>query len=171
MKVGGDIMKKIGYITILFVVSLLTACSDGSYVQTLSDPTPDQEMEASQHGLTLSLSTNEYEEGSPLFDTIIQNNSPTSYEYGGYFHIEVLKDDQWYLVTHSDAVFYDNSNFTNLGHLLQPGKEMHQTYSVETLGITLLPGQYRFVKILLKPIAPVQVVRLAVPFTVNAVGI
>lgn len=160
-------MKKIGYITILFIVSLLTACGDEAYVQTLSDPTPDQEMEASQHGLTLSLSTNEYEEGSPLFDTIIQNNSPINYEFGGYFHIEVLKDDQWYLVTHSDAVFYDNSNFTNLGHLLESGKEMHQTYSVKTLGIILLPGQYRFVKILLKPIAPFRVVRLAVPFTVT----
>lgn len=160
-------MKKIGYITILFVVSLLAACND-PYVQTLSDPTPDQEMKASQHGLTLSLSTVEYIEGSPLFRTTIQNNTPTTYEYGGYFHIEVLKDDQWYLVTHSDAVFYDNPDFTNLGYLLQPGEETQRTYSMKTLGVTLLPGHYRFVKIVLKPIAPVQVVRLAVPFTVKA---
>ncbi len=164
-------MKKIGYSTILFVVLLLTGCSGDSYVQTLSDPTPDQEMKASQHGLTLSLSTSEYEEGSPLFDTIIQNNSPINYEYGGYFHIEVLKDNRWYLVTHSDAVFYDNPNFTNLGSLLESETAIRQSYSVKTLGITLLPGQYRFVKILLKPIAPFRVVRLAVPFTVKSASI
>lgn len=151
---------------ILTILTLLSACNKGNDIQTLSAPTPEQELNENKHGLTLSISEQQYEEGMPLFHTTLRNDSPVSYEYGEYYHIEILKNDKWYTLAHSDAVFYENPHFTNLGRLLAPGKDIQQSFSVETIGVTLVPGQYRLVKIFLKPVAPYYIVTLAVPFSV-----
>ncbi|PID02856.1 hypothetical protein CSV67_07585 [Sporosarcina sp. P2] len=55
-----------------------------------------------------------------------------------------------------------------MGKLLAPGEEIQHSFSVETIGVTLVPGQYRLVKIFLKPVAPYFTVTLAVPFIVTS---
>ncbi len=135
-------------------------------MQTLSAPSPEQELGASRSGLTLSISEQQHEEGMPIFHTTLRNDSQISYEFGEYFHIEILKNNEWYTLSHSDFVFYENPKFTNLGRLIAPGKEIHQSFTVETIGVTLIPGEYRLVKMFLKPVAPYYVVTLAVPFKV-----
>ncbi|ARF18521.1 immunoglobulin-like domain-containing protein [Sporosarcina ureae] len=161
-------MVKLKWLILLFALTLLTSCGKGNTIQTLTAPSPQQELKSHERGLTFLISEHQYEEGMPLFHTILKNDSQTSYEYGEYYQIEVFKNDEWYTLTHSDSVFYENPRFTNLGYLLAPGKDIQQSFSVETLGVTLVPGQYRLVKIFLKPVAPHYTVILAVPFTVTS---
>lgn len=157
-------MKK--YIVLVFFL-LLTACSEQIQVPTLAEPTPDQKLNMTEAGLSLSISKQDYVENSPTFNTTLNNKSEISYEYGEYYHIEIFKDNNWYIVTHSDAVFLDDPNFTNLGHLISPEEEVNQTFSVTKLNLTLVPGEYRLVKIFMKPQEPFYTVTLAVPFTVE----
>lgn len=161
-------MKKIMWLLTLAICLSLSACGSASEMHTLSDPAPEQLLESSNQGLTLSLHQTIYTEGISTFHTTLINSGETSYEYGEYYHIELLKNEQWYTLSHSDAVFYENPYFTNLGRLLAPGKVVHQTFSTETIRVQLVPGQYRLVKMFLKPVAPYYVVNLAVPFTVVA---
>ncbi|WP_376781603.1 immunoglobulin-like domain-containing protein [Sporosarcina ureae] len=65
--------------------------------------------------------------------------------------MEAFKDDEWYTLMHSDSMFYKNPHFTNLGYLLAPRKNIQQSFSIETLGVILVPGEYRLVKIFLIP--------------------
>ena len=159
-------MVKIKWFIIPALLLILSACSKGNDMQTLSAPSPEQELGASRSGLTLSISVQQYKEGMPIFHTTLRNDSQISYEYGEYYHIEILKNNEWYTLAHSDFVFYENPQFTNLGRLIAPAKVIHQLFSVEIIGVTLMPGEYRLVKMFLKPVAPYYVVTLAVPFTV-----
>ncbi|PID25642.1 immunoglobulin-like domain-containing protein [Sporosarcina sp. P7] len=161
-------MVKIKWLTLLSVLILLTGCAKGNEIQTLTAPSPEQTLMANEQGLTFLMVEHQYEEGTPLFRTILKNDSQTIYEYGEYYQIEVRKNDKWYTLTHSDSVFYEDSKFTNLGKLLAPGEGTQHSFSVETIGVTLVPGQYRLVKIFLKPVAPYFTVTLAVPFIVTS---
>ncbi|PID06915.1 MULTISPECIES: immunoglobulin-like domain-containing protein [unclassified Sporosarcina] len=161
-------MVKIKWLILLSALTLLTACSKENEIQTLTAPSPEQKLVTNEQGLTFSILEDQYEEGMPLFHTKVKNDSKSIYEYGEYYQIEVLKNDEWYTLTHSNSVFYENPHFTNLGNLIAPGKEIQQSFSVETLGVTLVPGQYRLVKIFLTPIAPYYTITLAVPFTVTS---
>lgn len=157
-------MKKV---LLFLLVLFLTACSDETYVTTLAEPTPDQELLPNDAGCSLSISKDVYTDPAPFFEITLKNESPISYEYGEYYRIDVYKEDKWYIMTHSDAVFLENPRFTNLGLLLPPGREVHQTFFVKLLGVTLVPGEYRLVKIFQTPKEPFYVVTLAVPFTVE----
>ncbi|WP_369823678.1 immunoglobulin-like domain-containing protein [Sporosarcina sp. P19] len=82
--------------------------------------------------------------------------------------MEAFKNDEWYTLTHSDTVIYENPHFTNVGYFSVLGKNIQQSFSIETLVIILVPGKYRLVKIFLTPVAPYYRVILTVPFTVTS---
>ncbi|PIC87691.1 hypothetical protein CSV72_00645 [Sporosarcina sp. P20a] len=86
-------------------MTLLTACSKENEIQTLTAPSPAQKLVTNEQGLTFSILEDQYEEGMPLFHTIVKNDSQSIYEYGEYYQIEVLKNDKWYTLTHSNSVF------------------------------------------------------------------
>lgn len=45
-----------------------------------------------------------------------------------------------------DTVFFQSLKFKVFGNTLQVGDELHQTFLVNALGVTLIPGEYRLVK-------------------------
>ena len=89
-------MKKQLTITItLILLSLLTACGNESTISTLSDPVPDQEMHASEEGLSLTLDDDAFLGSPSVIKTVVQNTSSSDYQLGEFYHIEVNKDGQW----------------------------------------------------------------------------
>ncbi|PID02855.1 hypothetical protein CSV67_07580 [Sporosarcina sp. P2] len=84
-------MVKIKWLTLLSVLILLTGCAKGNEIQTLTAPSPEQTLMANEQGLTFLMVEHQYEEGTPLFRTILKNDSQTIYEYGEYYQIEVRK--------------------------------------------------------------------------------
>ena len=164
IKIGGNFMK---YTLLLTLLLFLTACSKEDGVPTLVDPTPDQQLSDTLAGLTFSILQDHYADAAPEFKTTLKNQSEISFEYGEYYHIEVWKENQWYIMTHSDSVFLENPKFTNQGKLLPAGDTVEQTFKTEILGVRLVPGEYRLVKIFQKPQAPYYEVTLAIPFTIE----
>lgn len=157
-------MKK--NITLLFVL-LLAACSDEVTVPTLTDPSPEQALQSSKSGLSLSLAKETYDQSFLSIETTIKNESQQTYGFGAYYYIEVNKNGEWYIVTHSDAVFLKNKQFTDSGQLLLAGSEVKLTFSLEPLGITLVPGEYRLVKTFLTQTEPFFEITIAAPFKVK----
>ena len=86
---------------------------------------------------------------------------------GEFYHIEVNKDGQWFNITYSDAVFLKNPSFKDYGNVLSAGSKARQTFSVDVLGVTLIPGEYRLVKTFLSLGKPLYELSVAVPFTVK----
>ena len=156
-------MKRI-LIIVLFLI--LTACAADETVPTLPDPVPDQEINSTENGLTLTLGDNLFSESPSHIKTTLQNNSLRDYGYGDFYHIEVRVDGLWYMITYSDVVFLKNKRFTDSGSLLLSGKHAQQHFSVEALGVTLLPGEYRLVKSFLAQGEPFHEVSVAAPFSV-----
>lgn len=157
-------MKKIIFI---FIMVLLVGCAPEEAVKTLQDPSPDQEIPSSREGLELTLSQMVYAESPTVIDTSITNNSQQDYEYGDYYYIEVNKKGDWYTLVHSDAVFLNNPQLKDFGHMLPAGSEIQQAFSIDMLGVTLYPGEYRLVKTFLSQGKPYHEVSLAFPFTVE----
>lgn len=81
---------------------LLAACGNNLSINTLPDPVPDQLMNSSANDLTLTLIQNNYRTSPLTIETVIQNDSQFEYEYGNFFHIEVLQKNEWYMITYSD---------------------------------------------------------------------
>ncbi|ARD48671.1 immunoglobulin-like domain-containing protein [Sporosarcina sp. P33] len=157
-------MKKFILFTLVF---LLTACSNSLSVRTLDIPSPDQELHQSEAGLSLSISKDIYTDPTPVFDAELKNESGKDFGYGAYYRMEMLEEDGWHIMTHSDAVFLENPDFKNFGLILKSGAVTQQTFSVDMLGVKLIRGQYRLVKTFLAPAEPFYEVTLAVPFTVE----
>ena len=157
-------MKKLIFI---FILGLLGGCIPEEEVKTLQAPSPDQEIPLSREGLELSLSQRVYTESPTVIDTSITNNSQQDYEYGDYYYIEVNKNGDWYTLVHSDAVFLNNPQLKDFGHTLPAGREIQQAFSIDMLGVTLYPGDYRLVKTFLSQGMPYHEVSLAFPFTVE----
>ena len=153
---------------VLFILLLsLFACDNEAKFSTLPDPVPDQEMPASENGLSLQLIENRFS-GSPAeIETIIQNDSSQDYNFGGFYHIEVSIEGLWYIITYSDTVFFQNPRFKDFGNTLQAKSETHQTFSVEALSVTLLPGKYRLVKTFLSQGESFHEISVAVPFWIE----
>ncbi len=78
-----------------------------------------------------------------------------------------MKDNQWYIITYSDAVFLKNLAFKDFGSVLIAGGEVHQEFSVDALGVILIPGNYRLVKKFLTKEEPIHEQSAAVPFTME----
>ncbi|MBT2583192.1 immunoglobulin-like domain-containing protein [Planococcus sp. ISL-109] len=157
-------MKKIVmFLSVLF----LAACSNEASVTTLTDPSPDQELRSSEAGLSMSLAEDAYEKSPSLIEVTIKNESQQNYGFGEYYHIEVNKNGKWYILTHSDAVFLNNQQFNDSGQLLLAGSEVQQTFFIDQLGITLVPGEYRLVKTFLSQNEPFFEIAIASPFTVE----
>lgn len=155
------------YLLLVISVLLLTACSQNTLPKTLEDPSPDQQIPDSYAGMTMSLVNDSYS-GSPSdIEVHLENGSLQSYEYGDYYYIEVKKADGWFILTHSDAVFIENPQLTDFGHVLIPGSQIEQTFSIEVLGVTLPPGEYRLVKTFLSEEQPFHEISLSSPFTVK----
>ena len=103
-------MKKL--LSIAFVLMLfLSACGKEPAVSTLPDPVPDQEMFSSEKGLSLVLDEHSFIGSPPIIKTLVRNDSSSDYQLGDFYHIEVSKDNQWYIITYSDAVFLKNPAF------------------------------------------------------------
>lgn len=151
----------------MLIVGLLAGCASEEKVMTLQAPSPDQEIPASREGLELSLSQTVYTGSPSVIETSITNTSQQDYEYGDYYYIEVNKEGEWYTLIHSDAVFLNNPQLKDFGHVLRAGHEMQETFSIDMLGVTLHPGDYRLVKTFLSQGTPYQEVSLAFPFTVE----
>ena len=151
----------------LTLILVLTACGNESTISTLSYPVPDQEMHGSEEGLSLTLEEDIYL-GSPfVIKTVVQNATSSDYQLGEFFHIEVNKDGQYFIITYSDAVFLKNPSFKDYGNVLSANSKAHQTFSVDALGVTLIPGEYRLVKTFLSLGKPLYELSVAVPFTVE----
>jgi len=154
-------------ILVIMMLLLLTACGKEATVSTLSDPSPDQEMNSTEKGVSLLLDQVAFAESPAIINTVVQNNSELDYRYGEFYHIEIELDGFWYIITYSDTVFFNNPRFIDTGSLLLAGHEIRQNFSVEKLGVKLLPGQYRLVKTLLVQGTPFHEVSIAVPFSVE----
>ncbi|MCZ2259108.1 immunoglobulin-like domain-containing protein [Sporosarcina sp. G11-34] len=151
---------------IVFIL-ILAACGKEATVRMLPDPAPDQEMNYAQNGITLILDENSFDTSPSLIGTTLQNDSLRNYGYGAFYHIEIRVDGLWHMITYSDAVFLKNKRFTDSGNILLAGEKVHQQFSVEELGVTLLPGEYRLVKSFLAQGEPFHEVSVAAPFTVE----
>ena len=157
-------MKKL---LILTFILLLAGCGKDPMVPTLPDPSPDQEMNAFESGLSLTLIENTFTKIPIQIETHIQNDSSNHYQYGQFYHIEIKIEGLWYLITYSDAVFFNNKEFIDTGNILMPGEEAQQVFSVEMLGVTLIPGEYRLAKTFLSLGDPFHEITVAVPFWVE----
>ena len=94
----------------------------------------------------MSLAEDTYDKPPSLIKATIKNESQQNYEFGEFYHIEVNKNGEWYIVTHSAALFLENQQFTDFGQLLVAGSEVQQPFFIDQLGVTLVPGEYRLVK-------------------------
>lgn len=156
-------MKK--RLSVLFLL-LLAGCSSNASIATLTDPTPDQVIPASSEGITLRLPEQQFN-GSPSYiETEISNDNDEAYEAGSFYHIEALKDGEWYIITYSDAVFFRNPHFRDGGVVIQGNSKMPQMFVVEELSVELPPGEYRLVKTVLHQ-NPYHEITIAAPFTVH----
>ena len=154
-------------IQLISIMLFLSACGNETRVSTLPDPVPDQEIQSSEEGLSLTLLEDTFTGSPEIINTHVQNVSPDNYSYGGFYHIEVEKDGQWFIITYSDAVFIKNPRFKDFGITLRAGDETYQTFSVEELGVTLFPGNYRLVKTFLSEGDSFYEITVAVPFFVK----
>ena len=146
---------------------LLTACGNKTEVSTLPDPVPDQKINASEEGLSLTLLENTFTGSPAMIQTQIQNDSPIAYTLGDFYHIEIEKDGQWYMITYSDAVFFNNPDFKDFGKTLAAGEEVYQDFHVKDLDVKLQPGNYRLVKTFLSQGESFYEVSIAVYFFVK----
>ncbi|WP_172370341.1 immunoglobulin-like domain-containing protein [Sporosarcina jiandibaonis] len=156
-------MKRI----LISIMLILSTCGNETVVNTLPDPVPDQEIHSSEEGLSLTLLEDTFTGSPSIISTYIQNESQDNYSYGGFYHIEVEKDGQWFIITYSDAVFIQNPRFKDFGSTLLAGDEAFQSFSVEELGVTLFPGDYRLVKTFLSQGESFYEITVAVPFFVK----
>lgn len=152
---------------LIFMLPFLISCGNEAAVATLPDPVPDQEMQASEKGLSMLLTDDTFTESQFIIEILVRNDSLEDYNFGDFYHIEVSKDNLWYIITYSDAVFYKNPHFKDFGRTLHAGEEAHQTFSVESLGVTLLPGEYRLVKTFLSQGESFHEISVAAPFSVK----
>lgn len=157
-------MKVIQLISIMLILS---TCGNETIVSTLPDPVPDQEIHSSEEGLSLTLLEDTFTDSPKIINTHVKNESPANYSFGGFYHIEVEIEGQWFIITYSDAVFFNNPRFKDYGSTLQAGDEAYQTFSVEELGVTLFPGNYRLVKTFLSQGESFYEITVAVPFFVK----
>ena len=157
-------MKVIQLISIMLILS---TCGNETIVSTLPDPVPDQEIHSSEEGLSLTLLEDTFTGSPEIINTHVQNDSQDNYSFGGFYHIEVEIEGQWFIITYSDAVFFNNPRFKDYGSTLLAGDEAYQTFSVEELGVTLFPGNYRLVKTFLSQGESFYELTVAVPFFVK----
>ncbi len=157
-------MKKI---LIILLLPLLISCGNEATVATLSDPVPDQQMNSSEEGLSISLIEDTFTKSPDEIEILVHNDSTVNYNFGEFYHIEVSKDNEWYIITYSDSVFLKNPHFIDMGLTLDAGEEVIQSFSVEALGVILLPGEYRLVKTFLSRSEAFYEVSVAVPFSVK----
>jgi len=157
-------MKKI---LLILLIPFLISCGNEAAVATLSDPVPDQEMQTSEKGLSISLKKDTFYESPTIIETVVRNESLQNYNFGEFYHIEVSKDGLWYIITYSDAVFLKNPRFKDSGSTLRAGDDAHQSFSVEALGVSLLPGEYRLVKTFLSEGESFHEISVAAPFSVK----
>ena len=131
---------------VILLLTTLFACGNETTISTLIEPVPDQEMQSSVKGLSLTLSDTVLYDSPDMIETVVRNDSGFNYTFGGFYHIEMKVDGLWHMVTYSDKVFYENRQFEDFGKTLAAGNEVQQLFSVESLGLTLIPGEYRLVK-------------------------
>lgn len=158
-------MKK--WIWLLLVVWVLVGCSEEMPMKVLAEPSPDQEMASSKAGLSLLLEKDIYAESPSTITLIIRNDGMQSFGFGEYFHIEIKKNGEWYMLTHSDAVFINNPQMNDFGHVLSAGQKTTMVFSIEKLGIVLVPGEYRLVKTFLTQEQPFFEISIASVFVVE----
>ncbi len=143
-KVRGDFMKH--FLSMLIILLTLTACASNNTISTLQDPSPDQFMSVTENGIALSLGQTIFHGSPSVIATTVKNNSDVDYNIGDFYHLEIKKDNLWYIITYSDKIFYENQRFKDFGQTLFSGDEIQQVFSVEQLDILLPPGEYRLVK-------------------------
>lgn len=161
-------MKRlIVFVSLVFITLLLVSCGTAKTVPIIPDPAPDQVRPSSDSGLSLTIEEDIFN-GSPThIHTVLKNDSERTYGYGDFYHIEHLVNNHWHMITYSDLVFTSNSKFKDSGRLIKPGEETTQSFSVEQLGVTLLPGEYRLVKTFLVQGEPFHEVSVAAAFSVE----
>lgn len=146
---------------------MLSACGARSNLTTLPDPVPDQHKSPSAEGVSLDLPKTTFYESPVEIITTIRNHSDDEFTIGDFYHIEVTKDNAWYIITYSDKIFFENRRFKDYGRTLYANSEMKQTFSVEALGLTLPPGDYRLVKSFSPKTGTYYKISLAVPFSIK----
>ncbi|RNF40780.1 immunoglobulin-like domain-containing protein [Planococcus salinus] len=152
---------------ILLFTLLLVACSAEAEVPVLPDPSPDQNMQASSAGLSIELLESTFDGPPSVIETVLHNDSGKDYGLGDYYHIEINKEGKWYMIIHSDAVFLNNPNLKDYGAVLANGHEIRQVFSIDDVGITLVPGDYRLVKTFMSDSSPFHEISVAAPLTVE----
>lgn len=138
------------WIVLVSLLLLLASCGNKDTLTTLADPVPDQTIPSHNKGISLELLQDVFDESPTHIKTKVANTTTNSFEIGPFYHIEVWKDDHWYILTYSDAVFLRDPHFRDGGSELTAHQEIQQTFSVEDLGIRLPAGTYRLVKTVLQ---------------------
>ena len=124
-------------------------------------------MQSSVKGLSLTLSDTVFYDSPDIIETTVRNDSTFNYNIGDFYHIEIKVDGLWHMVTYSDKVFFENRQFKDFGETLASGNEVRQLFSVESLGLTLIPGEYRLVKSFSSQGAPFYEISIASPFWIE----
>ncbi len=154
-------------IALLILAFVLASCNTASPMSSLSEPSPEQQLLSNKEGLSLVLEKDNYVESPLVIATTITNDSMQDYGFGDYFYIELNKEGKWYILTHSDAVFINNPQLNDFGHVLAAGEKIEMRFSIEDLGIELAPGEYRLVKTFLAQQQPFYEISIAAPFSVD----
>lgn len=152
---------------ILSFFLVISACSNVPTITTLPDPVSDHQRSSSAEGVTLILPETIFQTSPTTIKAIVQNDGESAYDIGDFYHIEVKRDGEWYIVTYSDKVFFENRRFKDYGRTLHPTSTLQQTFSVEALGIELPSGEYRLVKSFSPKEGIYYKISIAIPFTVK----
>lgn len=157
-------MKK--WLALSCILLFLSGCSSTKTVQTLPEPVPDQTLPPQSEGISLKLIKDEFHSSPAEIETIVRNETDEAFEIGPFYHIELYKEDQWHIITYSDAVFLRDPHFRDGGLPLEAHSEISQRFSVADLRVILHAGSYRLVKTVLQS-EPYHEVTVAAPFIVN----
>ncbi|WP_301110103.1 immunoglobulin-like domain-containing protein [Sporosarcina sp.] len=157
-------MKK--WMLLSVMLFFLSGCGSTLAVSTLAEPAPDQLLPSQSEGISLELIKNEFHGSPSAIKTIITNKADGTFEIGPFYHIELYKENLWYIITYSDAVFLRDPHFRDSGISLNSHSEITQEFSVEDLGVELYKGTYRLVKTAVQK-EPYHEVMIAAPFIVH----
>ena len=101
---------------------------------------PTGESTSNYGGVGIQVLLVETTEDETILHVQWRNDMDDSIMYGEGFSLQRLENDQWV-----DCPMKENTAFTSIGYLLEPGKTVTKPYAVEWAFGELADGHYRFV--------------------------
>lgn len=137
-------MKSVLVSFIIIMICFLSACQEESAKPASENnliEAKTQEIPSSRDGLSLELEQNDYPITEKEITGIYTNHTEQELSYGKGFSVEKNIEGIWYYLQ-----FNEDYGITDEGHLLPPGKEVKETYSLNELESAVEPGRYRVIK-------------------------